>query len=377
MPTVTHVGNPSNSYTSPAIKLDEFLPIIRYKHISDITLYDLENLEIAKTDEKVELSEYLDDNKRSYNAILFTATASKFKIPFTIKKGSNDTWDDDGFIKPILRDESNNEINKNDVTILSDGKQIIEEGIFTKYDNEIELEIEIKTKENITFYIDFEANDDEDFWNGEYKNVHCGRLKIVFNYCVCEDWATVSPIIPSDKFIGWEHPGVTRNCYHYSLEQLRQVGHWVKTERWNKKWDGTKELNDHIYQLFLESNVAGMTSGVQKNQFKKGVEYLKKTIKNNIPVMVGVDDDTKLSNDDLTTEHFVVIVGMGTDRIGNYFLFYDNAVPNSSVGTHPDNKLYCKCKEFKLEGKGSLLNRYIQMNTSKKKYIVTQIRETR
>ncbi len=93
--------------------------------------------------------------------------------------------------------------------------------------------------------------------------------------------------------------------------------------------------------------------------------------------MVGADDVIKLSNDDETTEHFVVIVGMGTDKTGNYFLFYDNAVPNSSIRTHNDNKLYCKCNDSKLEGTGSILNRYIQMNTSKKKYTVTQIRETR
>ncbi len=100
--------------------------------------------------------------------------------------------------------------------------------------------------------------------------MHCGRVKIVFKWCVCSEWDTIPSVIPKSKFIGWGHPGVTKNCYHYSLEQLRQIGHWVKSERWNKKWDGTKELNHNIYQIFLETDVAGMTKRVQKDQFKKG-----------------------------------------------------------------------------------------------------------
>ncbi|OEK09838.1 hypothetical protein A8C32_10020 [Flavivirga aquatica] len=289
-----------------------------------------------------------------------------FKIPFNVKKGSSNSKDDDGIINIKL---SNNK-----------GFKIVNSTeIKTKYGSIIEVEIEIDAQEKVDTYLNFYSSDNkDDTWNaGEYENVYCGCFKLTFDYCVCTDWSAVAPIIPKGKFIGWGHTGITQNCYHYSLEQLRQAGHWVKSERWNKKWDGTKEVNDHIYQIFLETDVAGMTKGVQKDQFKKGVEYLKKTIKNKIPVMVGVDDDVKLSNDDETTEHFVVIVGMGSDTNGNYFLFYDNAVPNSSVGASSDNKLYCKCKDSKLEGTGSLLNRYIQINTSKKKYVVTQIRETK
>lgn len=124
-------------------------------------------------------------------------------------------------------------------------------------------------------------------------------------------------------------------------------------------------------------SVAGMKKGVQKDQFEKGVEYLKKALKTGIPVMVGVDDGAKVTNDDLTTEHFITIVGMGEDSTGKYFLFYDNAVNFSDIdiGTSEDNKLYCKHSESKIEGVGEAANTYIQ-GTTKKRYLISQIRET-
>lgn len=342
--------------------LDEFLPLITFK---DPLTFPEEDGKIEETDEKEVLSQYIEAKKRTLKVKAMTSKKRKLKLPFKIEKGNSNSADDDGLIDIKIS-------NTKDVELKST-KQLN-----GKYNSDFEVEIEIKANDKIEFYVNFYASDNEgDTWSkGEHKDVHCGQFKIIFNYCVCTDWPTVLPVIPASKFIGWGHSGVTVNCYHYSLEQLRQAGHWVKTERWNKNWDGTKELNNHIYQLFLEADVAGMTSGVQKDQFKKGVEYLKKTITKNIPIMVGVDDDKKLDNDDMTTEHFVVIVGMGTDAVGNYFLFYDNAVSSSTIGTSADNKLYCKCNDFKLEGKGSVLNDYIQ-STSKKKYLVTQIRETK
>ena len=362
MATLIEQGNPSNRFSFPILETYEFIPIVQFKKPSK---YVVEGEELISSDEQVSLAKYIDDDKRNLNILQLTTSKKKIKLPFRVKQGGSASWDDDGFIEPQLSIKDAN------FKVISTTK------ILTKYNSDIEVELSLEGTESTSFYLDFYANDNEDLFKGGIKNIFCGRVKIVFNYCVCTDWATIPSVIPSNKFIGWGHPGITRNCYHYCLEQLKQVGHWVKSERWNKKWDGTKELNDNIYQIFLEADVAGMTKGIQKDQFKKGVEYLKKTIKKGIPVMVGVDDDIKLSNDDETTEHFVVIVGMGTDTTGNYFLFYDNAVPDKYVGTHNDNKLYCKCNDFKLEGTGSHLNIYIQMNTSKKKYTVTQIRETK
>lgn len=70
----------------------------------------------------------------------------------------------------------------------------------------------------------------------------------------------------------------------------------------------------------------------------------------------------------MTTDHFVVIVGMGTDEKGNYFHFFDNA--SSYFGTSIENKLYCVCKENKLEGKTDDSSNY----GSGYRYTVTSIR---
>ena len=123
--------------------------------------------------------------------------------------------------------------------------------------------------------------------------------------------------------------------------------------------------------------MAVMKKGVQKDQFENGVNYLKTTLKSVIPVMVGVDDDSHVTNDDVTNEHFITLVGMGEDSTGKFFLFYDNALPDSDIGTSSENKLYCKPSQFLIEGTGDLRNKYIQVNTTKKKCIVSQIRETK
>ena len=56
---------------------------------------------------------------------------------------------------------------------------------------------------------------------------------------------------------------------------------------------------------------------------------------------MGIDDAPgHTGNLDSTTDHFIVIVGMGTDSNGKYFQFYDNATGAISNGTSPLNKLY-------------------------------------
>lgn len=197
---------------------------------------------------------------------------------------------------------------------------------------------------------------------GELKDILCGQFLVKFDYTVTTDWDNIPSVIPESKFIGWNHPGIKENCFDYAVEQLRQVGH---TPRWER------------YQLYLEQDVKGMKKGIQKDQFEKRVEYLKKILRAGIPVMVGVDDDSYVTNDDMTTEHFITIVGMGKDASGKYFLFYDNAVAEQDIGASNQNRLYCKSSQYLIEGNGDLRNTYIQINTKKKKYIISQIRETK
>ncbi|MFA5557227.1 MAG: hypothetical protein WCY06_06975 [Flavobacteriaceae bacterium] len=89
------------------------------------------------------------------------------------------------------------------------------------------------------------------------------------------------------------------------------------------------------FQIYTESN------GVDVDALWEGISYLKYALSNGIPVIVGVDD--KLGhpgNIDNTTDHFIVLVGMGSDTNGNYFQFYDNADSEIAKGTSDLNKLY-------------------------------------
>lgn len=75
---------------------------------------------------------------------------------------------------------------------------------------------------------------------------------------------------------------------------------------------------------------------------------MKGALQASIPVIVGidymngvpVDQNHNPSNPDLKTDHFVVIVGMGSDANGKYFRFYDSATNVRVISTSINNKLY-------------------------------------
>lgn len=364
MPKIILAKTNQTLFEFPTILVGEFLPVVKFaKEKFDAKLGSI------TTGSQVTLSRYIDEDKRTFICPRIETPSRKIRIPFTVTPGCNQSFDEDGVIEARLSvPNTQARIASKTTWSSSIGDNII-------------IDIDILDKKILDFSLDFYAKDDTDseLNSGELSNTHCGQAQIKFNYSVVTDWDTIAPVIPKDKFIGWEYPGVEEECIYYALEQLRQVKRWVKSERWNKIWKGTPEINDYIFQIYLESDVAGMKKGIQKDQFGPAVEYLKSALKANTPVLVGVDDDSKVVNDDLTTEHFIVVVGMGKDAEGEFFLFYDNAVQykNIDIGTSGDNKLYCKASQYLIEGVGDLRNNYIQNVTAKKRYRVAQIRETK
>ena len=201
---------------------------------------------------------------------------------------------------------------------------------------------------------------------------------------VCGNWDEVSAIIPTNKFIGWgyDYPRIPKVCFQYAWKQLKVMGHDLKSPGWGT----SKAINPYIYQIYLTEDVGGLKNNELAQQFSKGVVYLKKAIKNKIPVMVGIDDapdvitnkKTKKEevhhvNTDRVSDHFVTIVGMGTDSKGKYFLFYDNATHVVNVATSSENRLYCDCDNFTIIGTPDSRNGY----GSGLQYRVTQIRESK
>ena len=182
--------------------------------------------------------------------------------------------------------------------------------------------------------------------------------------CVCREWETIAPVIKVSQHVNWSsaYTDDLSRCYKLATLQLTKVGY-------SPSWKS--------YQIAKIVNENGVEKiSYVKDSFKQAVNYLKRALKNNTPVMCGVDNRPKSPNKDAITDHFIVIVGMGTDEKGNYFLFYDNAVTNTKIGTSLDNKLYCSCKEHKIEGVGDEENTYIQNFTVYKKYILSRIIES-
>lgn len=91
----------------------------------------------------------------------------------------------------------------------------------------------------------------------------------------------------------------------------------------------------------------------------------------------GVDSKPGTSNPttDNTTDHFVVIVGMGTDATGNFFRFYDNATNMENKGTHDENKLYYDSGTGTISGKSH--TGYAISRSYMHDYIVTMIRKSK
>ncbi|PZU05198.1 MAG: hypothetical protein DI622_19320 [Chryseobacterium sp.] len=145
-------------------------------------------------------------------------------------------------------------------------------------------------------------------------------------------WPTINPVIAASDFVGWGANGIRRNCMDYAKAQIAKSGFKV-----SNYYDVDSQGNKQTFQIYTEQG------GVNLNDLYKGVSYLKYALSNGIPVIVGIDDKTgHPGNLDNSTDHFVVIVGMGTDSKGRYFRFYDNAAGDVNQGTHPENKLYIK-----------------------------------
>ncbi|WP_394665724.1 hypothetical protein, partial [uncultured Chryseobacterium sp.] len=140
-----------------------------------------------------------------------------------------------------------------------------------------------------------------------------------------QNWPTIPSIIPIGSFIGWGYPGIKRNCMDYAKAQIAIKGFQIS----NYGAPG------QTYQIYREQ------TGVNQSNLIAGLSYLKYALSNNIPVIVGVHDAPgHPGNADQTTDHFIVIVGMGSDNSGKYFTFYDNASGSASLGANPNNKLY-------------------------------------
>lgn len=176
-------------------------------------------------------------------------------------------------------------------------------------------------------------------------------------------WPSYGPVIDKSdatvlKFIDYD-------CHVYAKKQLAEVGYTISNYFlvYNSAWDN--DIHYETIQPYTEYD------GININEVQQGLDYLYSALKRNIPVMVGVSYQSGSENPltDNTTEHFIVIVGMGTDSNGNYFSFYDSGSSNVDLVTHADNKLYFNNNMFQGTTEASFANGFT--------YTLAQIRKSK
>lgn len=179
-------------------------------------------------------------------------------------------------------------------------------------------------------------------------------------------WPTIANVISPSDFVGWNAPGIRKNCMDYAKAQFAKKGYKI-----SNYYDVDSQGNKQTFQIYTEQN------GVNLNDLYKGVSYIKYALSHGIPVIVGIDDAAgSPGNLDNSTDHFVVIVGMGTDSNGKFFRFYDNAsgIDPLNQGANPENKLYYKYPEKIFTGKTYCID---YRNGTQHDYIITMIRKSK
>ena len=174
-------------------------------------------------------------------------------------------------------------------------------------------------------------------------------------------WSIIPNVIPINQFVGWNrslHP--TWQCMDYAKDQIAKKGYKI-----SNYYDVGQ-----TFQIYKEQ------TGVNQTELAKGLSYLKYALTNGIPVIVGIDDASgSPGNIDNTTDHFIVIVGMGSNSTGNYFQFYDNASGDVSQGANSANLLYYNPNSGVISGRTQCSvyrDRYTTHN-----YILTHIRKSK
>lgn len=174
-----------------------------------------------------------------------------------------------------------------------------------------------------------------------------------------QGWPTIQNVISANQFVGWGTPGIKRNCMDYAKAQIGKVGYQISNYG----------ANGQTFQIYTEQN------GVNSSNLSAGLSYLKYALSNSIPVIVGVDDNPgNPGNPDNTTDHFIVIIGMGSNSKGNYFKFYDNASGNYLQGTSPLNQLYYNSNTGLISGSSECSSYF---NSVSHNYIITHIRKSK
>ncbi|WP_139215915.1 C1 family peptidase [Parapedobacter composti] len=187
-------------------------------------------------------------------------------------------------------------------------------------------------------------------------------------------WENIPSVILSQDFIGWRAEDVAvhgLSCMDFSKEQLAKLGYTI-----SNYYDTDGFGLPQTFQTY-QNGVANAF------ELKKAISYIKYALSNGIPVIVGVDYKSGTSNasTDNTTDHFIVIVGMGNENGVNYLRYFDNAFSDTFRGAHSSNKLFYNpvtgVMQNKIKSDPSYTTGNFGIVTVQYDYIMTMVRKSK
>lgn len=308
---------------------------------------------------KYHLSHYLESSKKE-KFFIYLRKRGDITITFDVTKGNTKANDPDGYV--IVK--VNPPYSKNGIELLSP-----REPLKVEYGSSIIVKLRVKPNINhfysneyfdLNFYAFDNSSDLFDLKGNITEQILCGQFGIVSRNCICENWPTIQSVIPREDFVEY-----TNDCMKASIAQLKKVGYKPKGD-----------ANTYIYKIYKDAD-GNRVNDLGNNyiaDFKKAISYLKKSLSQGMPSIVGADyQKGHPGNIDKTTDHFFVIVGMGKDSKGAYFTFFDNAMSKGVGNNCKINKLYVDCKNYKILSNGTAP---FAVNKQYGDYYITQIRES-
>ncbi|MDR2282097.1 MAG: hypothetical protein LBE37_02750 [Sphingobacterium sp.] len=171
-------------------------------------------------------------------------------------------------------------------------------------------------------------------------------------------WETITAVIPSNKFV--KYNGDPSACLKLAKSMIEQMGYTISSYLAKDSYGEKQTIN--LYD-----------GKVNNGEVVRGINYLHHALARGIPVVVGVDYvEGYTGNIDNTTDHFIVVVGMGNDLEGNYFQYYDPATTVTTQGTSTQNRLYFNSVTNKIQGQGVL-----SRDGNKVTYTLTMVRKNK
>jgi hypothetical protein len=79
---------------------------------------------------------------------------------------------------------------------------------------------------------------------------------------------------------------------------------------------------------------------VNEDKTRLGIKVINEYLEAGNPIIVGIDRGFQSTQNNGTTDHYIVIMGKGVENGQVYYRFYDPGTSHRSLGSSPNNRLF-------------------------------------